>query len=87
MRVLLSNVPSSIPKGSQRSKLKKDGRIADLTYFRSMTPKETLKHIQSSFEGLGNVSELQYLQAYRDNTLHMSVHQELDGYGVIKSCW
>lgn len=82
--VVLKEIPSSIPKGSQRDSLKRKGRIMDLSFHRCMTSKETVEHISNAFKDLGNVDNLQFLQAHRDNTLRVADKQELDGVGVIK---
>ena len=76
--LLLENVSSSIPKGTQ---LKNVGRIEEVAFHHSMTAEITRKHYYSkSIQDVGNVN---YLQGHKDNTLEMSIKQELDGCGVI----
>ena len=85
MVVLLESIPLTVPKGASREKLKKAGRIVELHFFRSMTASETMEVIKSAFKDVGNdISNLKYLQAYRDNTLQAPVHQQLDACGIIK---
>ena len=67
--VLLKDIPPSIPKGSQRNKLRNDGRIEEVAFHRSMTVEETRRHIQRAFESVGSVNKFQYLQGHKDNTL------------------
>ena len=81
--VLLEDVPSSIPKGSQRNKLKNGGRIEEIGFHRQMGAEETRKHIQRAFCGLGCVSNFKYFQGHKDTSLKVSLRQELDGCGVI----
>ena len=81
--VLLKRIPPSIPRGLHRNKLKKDGRILDLAFHRSMTSKEAMQLIVDAFKELGGVKKLQFLQGNRDNTIKMYDQQELDGNGVL----
>lgn len=81
--VLLKNIPSTIPKGSNRNKLKKAGRIVELDVYRSMTSKEMMDLIMTGFKEFGNIDKIEYLQASRDSSLQ-AVDQELDACGVIK---
>ena len=82
--VLLEEIPPSIPKGSVRDRLRKAGRIKDVAVLRSTSPDEVKEDIADAFEELGHMKSLQYLQAHKDNTLHVALEQELDGVGVIK---
>ena len=82
--VILKDIPSSIPKGSRRESLRKDGWVAEIPFHRCMTSAEVMKHVQACFNGLGDVSNLQFLHARQDNTLQVAGDQKLDGVGVIK---
>lgn len=82
--VMLSNIPSSIPKGSRRESLKKNGRIVETSFHRCMTANEVIKQIRAAFVDLGDLHNLQFLHAQRDNTLLVAENQHLDGVGVIK---
>ena len=81
--VLLKRIPSRIPKGIDRNKLKEGGRVVEVAFQRSMTSTETMETITDAFKDLGGVEKLQFLQASRDNTLKVHVEQELDGNGVL----
>ena len=81
--VLLDDLPPSIPKGSQRDKLKRGGRVVDVAFHRSMKPGETQELIQNAFKDVESVTKFQYLQGHQDNSLQVSDHQDLDGSGVI----
>ena len=80
---MLKRIPSYIPKGIHRNKLKEDGRIIELTFHRCMTSKETMELITDAFKELGRLEKLQYLQANRNNTLKVHMQQDLDGNGVL----
>ena len=82
--VMLSNIPSTIPKGSRRESLKKNGRVVEIPFHRRMTANEVIKQIRAAFVGLGDLHNLQFLHARQDNTLHVAENQHLDGVGVIK---
>lgn len=82
--VMLSNIPSSIPKGSRRESLRKNGRVLEIPFHRCMTTNEVIKQIRAAFVGLGDIHNLQFLHAQQDNTLHVAENQHLDGVGVIK---
>ena len=81
--VILKRIPSYIPKGIHRNKLKEDGHIIELPFHRCMTSEETMELITDAFKELGGVKRLQYLQANRNNTLKVHMQQDLDGNGVL----
>ena len=72
-----------LQRGSNCDKLKKAGCIGEFGFYRSMTSKETMDLVKTGFKEFGNIDEIEYLQASRDNCLQ-AVHQELDACGVIK---
>ena len=76
-RVNVVLLPSRIPKGRHRNKLKKDGRIIDLAFHRSMTLKETIEVIVDAFKDLGGVGKLQFLLEKCDNTIQEYGQQEV----------
>ena len=82
--VMLSNIPSSIPKGSRGESLRKNGRVLEIPFHRCMTTNEVIKQIRAAFVGLGDIHNLRFLHALQDNTLHVAENQHLDGVGVIK---
>ena len=81
--VMLSDIQPSIPKGSRRQSLMKDGRILEVAFRRCMMSNEVMEHVRDAFKDLGNVSNFQFLRAHQDNMLQVAEDQ-LDGLGVIK---
>ena len=82
--VMLSDIQPSIPKGSRRQSLIKDGRILEVAFRRCMMSNEVMEHVRDAFKDLGNVSNFRFLRAHQDNTLQVAEDQQLDGLGVIK---
>ena len=56
----------------------------EIPFHRSMTASDVMRQIRRAFGGLGDVNNIQFLQARQDNTLHVTENQHLDGVGVIK---
>lgn len=81
--VFLTKLVTFLPKGQAREMLSKEGRIKDVPVRRSMSATEVIETIISS-SCITNASEVEYLQAHRDNTLKISADQNLDGDGVIR---
>lgn len=81
--VMLKNIPSRIPEGIHRNKLKEDGRIIELGFHRSMSSKDTLQLITDAFSDVCQVKKLQFLQANRDNTFQVHQDQDPDGSGIL----
>jgi hypothetical protein len=80
---MLQQIPSRVPKGNQRNKLKEDGRIIELAFNRGMTSKETTRLIINAFREISGAQKIQFLQANRDNTMEVHTQQDLDGNGVL----
>ena len=81
--VMLQQIPSRVPKGNQRNKLKEDGRIIELAFNRGMTSKETTRLIINAFREISGAQKIQFLQANCDNTMEVHTQQDLDGNGVL----
>lgn len=80
--VLLSSIPSSIPKGSRHENLNKNGQVVEIPFHHSITASDVMRQIRRAFGGLGDINNIQFLQARQDNTLHVAENQH--GVGVIK---
>lgn len=80
--VLLSNIPSSIPKGTAREQLKKKGKVREVPFQRYMSEEEVKEVLVENFECLSD-SEVQFLQSHKNNSLLIAKVQDLDGIGVI----
>ena len=81
--VMLKRIPSRVPKGIHRKRLKEDGWIIEVGFHRNMTSKMTLQLIADAFKEVCQVKNLEFYQANRDNTLQVHQDQELDGSGVL----
>ena len=62
--VLLSNIPSSIPKGAAREQLKKKGKVREVPFQRYMSEEEVKEVLVENFECLSD-SEVQFLQSHK----------------------
>ena len=80
--VLLSNIPSSIPKGAAHEQLKKKGKVREVPFQRYMSEEEVKEVLIEDFECL-SYSEVQFLQSHKNNSLSIAMVQDLDGIGVI----
>ena len=78
--VILEDIPPTIPKGIARDHLRKENRIKNLHFYRSMSVYETMNIITEAFKDIN----LKFLQAYKSNCLREADEQALDGAGVIK---
>lgn len=85
MVVVLKEVPTTIPKGPLRGRLRKVGRIRELCLFRTMTKEDVHRVIERSFESLG-LKRYLFLQGHRDNTLTVFEKQSLDGTAELAGC-
>ena len=81
--VILEDIPPTIPKGIARDHLRKENRIKNLHFYRSMSVYETMNIITEAFKDI-NLKGLKFLQAYKSNCLREADEQALDGAGVIK---
>ena len=81
--IVLKEIPSCIPKGPMRERLRKMGRIKDIAFQRYLDEEDVKDLLAESFSDLGGVS-FQYLQPHRKNTLSIAKEQELNGIQVIE---
>ena len=70
-----------IPKGAAREKLRGEGRIKDVPFFRYFSRDEVKDLINEMFPDC--TKDFLFLQGHKDNTLSPSSNQNLDGNGVI----
>ena len=79
--VVLKDLPSTIPKGGPRDKLKEAGRVKELCFRRILSEKEVNTLILEGFQGI-KLSEFEYLQC-KDGSLVVAEKQKLNGNEVI----
>lgn len=77
--VYLQLNPNIIPKGAARDKLKVEGRVKDIPFFRYISKDEVKSLINPNC-----TKDFIFLQAHKDNTLSQVSDQELDDNGVIE---
>lgn len=80
--VYLQLNPNLLPKGIAREKLKAEGRIKDVPFFRYISRDEVKDLINEVFPNC--TKDFVFLQGHKDNTLSLASGQELDGNGVIE---
>lgn len=79
--LFLSDIPSTIPKGTAREHIKKEGRMKDVPFFRCASSEEIKELINEVFSGFS--SDFIFLEGQKNNSISVAIKQGLDGKGVI----